>query len=568
MKPNLPANRGRGALTGLFLAYLWLWAVVGIGHAREIAVATVHPIATQAGIEAYQRGGNAVDAAIAAALMLGVVDGQNSGIGGGCLALIRTPNGQWVALDGRETAPMGATRDLFVRDGSAVPLLSQEGPLAVGVPGELAALEWLARRHGKRPLREALLAAAKVAEEGFEVSSDWAGRLRSEAEIVRRHPEAARIFLHPDGTPYATGERLRQPDLAASYRAMAEQGARWLYRGVYAKQMDSWMRANGGILREKDLRRYRVQVREPIRMSYRDCQIVGFPPPSSGGIHIAQMLQALGRFEVGKLGSGTADLAHLSAEVMKRAFADRAYWLGDSDFAPVPRGLTDPNYAGAWAGEIQMDSAGHVERHGTPPGAWTDLIGRHTTHLSTADSEGYWVALTATINTTLGSKVVIPGTGIVLNNEMDDFSAQPGRTNFFGLLGAEANAIAPGKRPLSSMSPTIAARNGEPFLAVGAAGGPTIISQTLLALIHTIDFGRSPSEALAQPRLHHQWKPDEILLESGWQDGVAGELRRRGHAVKEVRRLGAAQAVGRIAGHLEAAADPRLEGQGAVWRSE
>jgi len=568
MKAFVPGKRGRGTLPWLVQVCLWLSATASIAHTREIAVATVHPIATQAGIEAYQRGGNAVDAALAAALMLGVVDGQNSGIGGGCLALIRTPKGQWVALDGRETAPMGATREMFIRDGQAIPSLSQEGPLAVGVPGELAALDWLARRHGKRPLREALLAAAKVAEEGFIVSNDFAGRLKGETEVVRRHPEAARIFLHADSTPFAAGERLHQPDLAASYRAIADQGIRWFYRGIYAKQADAWMRSHGGILREQDLRRYRVQVREPIRVSYRDCQIVGFPPPSSGGIHIAQMLQALGRFEVSTLGAGTADLAHLSAEVMKRAFADRAYWLGDSDFAPVPRGLTDPAYTKAWAGEIRMESAGHVERHGTPPGAWTDLIGRHTTHLSTADSEGYWVALTATINTTFGSKVIIPGTGVVLNNEMDDFSAQPGRTNFFGLVGAEANAIAPGKRPLSSMSPTIATRNGEPFLAVGAAGGPTIISQTLLALIQAIDFGHSPAEALAQPRLHHQWKPDEIVLESGWQDGVAGELRRRGHSVRETKRLGAAQAVGSVAGRLEAAADPRLEGQGAVWRSD
>lgn len=568
MKPTVRGHRRLGLRWGLFLASLWLGTTSECAFAREVAVATVHPVATQAGIEAYQRGGNAVDAAIAAALMLGVVDGQNSGIGGGCLALVRTPEGRWVALDGRETAPMAATRDMFLRNGVAVPALSQEGPLAVGVPGELAALDWLARRWGKRPLREALLASAKVAEDGFLVSQDLAGRLRGEAEILRRHPEAARIFLHPDGTPFAAGERLRQPDLAGSYRAMAEQGIRWFYRGDYAKRVDAWMRANGGLVRERDLRRYRVRTRQPIRVSYRDCEVFSFPPPSSGGIHIAQMLQALAHFNVRQWNTPTADLAHVSAEVMKRAFADRAYWLGDSDFAPVPRGLTNPDYAGAWAGEIRMDAAGHVERHGTPPGAWTDLIGRHTTHLSTADSEGFWVALTATVNTTLGSKVVIPGTGIVLNNEMDDFSAQPGQTNFFGLVGAEANAVAPGKRPLSSMSPTIATRNGDPFLAVGAAGGPTIISQTLLAVVQAIDFGKTPHEALAQPRLHHQWKPDEVVLEAGWNDGVAAELRRRGHSVREVRRLGAAQAVGKVGDHLEAASDPRLEGQGTVWRSE
>jgi gamma-glutamyltranspeptidase / glutathione hydrolase len=549
-------------------ALLIIHGLGGSVFGREIAVATVHPLATQAGLEAYRRGGNAVDAAVAAALTLGVVDGQNSGIGGGCLALVRLANGRWIALDGREAAPAAATRDMFLRDGEAVPDLSQEGPLAIGVPGELAALDWLSRRHGKRPLSEALLAAARLADEGFAVSADWAGRLRGEADIVRRHPEAASIFLRADGSPLAAGDPLRQPDLARSYRALAEKGARWFYRGPYAEQADAWMRQNGGLLRQSDFSGYRVKLREPVFARYRDCEVVGFPPPSSGGIHVAQILQALAGFDAKAMGAGSADLAHVAAEAMKRAFADRAYWLGDSDHARVPRGLTDPTYAGRWASEIRMDAATSVAGHGTPPGAWTDHYGRHTTHLSTADSEGNWVALTATVNTTFGSKVILPGTGIVLNNEMDDFSAQPGRTNFFGLVGAEANAVAPRKRPLSSMSPTVVVRNGEPILAVGAAGGPTIISQTVLAVIQVVDFGRTPGEALAQPRLHQQWKPDEVVVERGWGEGVVDSLRQRGHSVREVNRLGAAQAVGRVGVNLEAASDPRLQGQGAVWRGD
>lgn len=549
-------------------ATLMLGCLGGIAADREIAVATVHPLATQAGLDAYRRGGNAIDAAVASALMLGVVDGQNSGIGGGCLALVRLSNGKWVALDGREAAPAAATRDMFVRNGEAVPALSQEGPLAVGVPGELAALDWLARHHGRRPLSEALLEAAKVAEDGFLVGDDLASRLRGEAEIVKRHPEAAAIFLHPDGTPWKAGERLRQPDLARSYRAMAGKGTRWFYRGEFAEKTDAWMRQHGGLLTQSDFARYRVVRREPVFARYRDCEVVGFPPPSSGGIHVAQILHALSGFKVQDFGLGSPDLAHVTAETMKRAFADRAYWLGDSDHAKVPKGLTAPEYAGRWATEIRMDAATPVAGHGTPPGAWTDHFGRHTTHLSAADADGNWVALTATVNTTLGSKVVIPGTGIVLNNEMDDFSAQPGRTNFFGLVGAEANAVAPRKRPLSSMSPTIVLRDGEPILAVGAAGGPTIISQTVLAVIQVVDFGRTPGEALAQPRLHQQWKPDEVVIEKGWGTSTLDALRQRGHVVREVNRLGAAQAVGRVGGHLEAAADPRLDGQGAVWRAE
>ena len=509
---------------------------------REIAVATVHALATEAGIDAYRRGGNAVDAAVAAALMLGVVDGQNSGIGGGCLALVRLANGRWVALDGRETAPERATRDMFVQGDRAVPERSQEGALAVGVPGELAALDWLARRHGRRPLAEALHTAARVAEEGFEVGEDFVGRLRGEAALLKRYPEAASIFLHADGTPLAVGERLRQPDLARSYRAIAERGVRWFYRGSFAERVGVWMQENGGVLSAGDFARYRVVSREPVIARYRDCDVVGFPPPSSGGIHVAQVLQALSAFDLGTMGAGTVDFAHVTGEALKRAFADRAYWLGDSDQVRVPRGLTDTAYARAWARDMRLDAVVPVAGHGTPPGAWTDHFGRHTTHLSAADAEGNWVALTATINTTFGSKVVVPGTGIVLNNEMDDFSAQPGRTNFFGLVGAEANAVAPRKRPLSSMSPTVVLRNGEPILAVGAAGGPTIISQTLLSILGVVDFGFGPAEALARPRLHHQWLPDELVVEQSWDGAVVESLRRRGHKVRTVRGLGAAQA--------------------------
>ncbi|MBL9127654.1 MAG: gamma-glutamyltransferase, partial [Verrucomicrobiales bacterium] len=338
---------------------------------REIAVATVHPLATRAGVDAYRRGGNAVDAAVASALMLGVVDPQNSGIGGGCLALVRLPNGRYVALDGREAAPAGASRDMFVRDGEAVPERSQEGPLAAGVPGQLAALDFLVRHHGRRPLAEALRAAADVAEHGFEVGEDLAGRLEGEAGIVRRYPEAAAIWLHPDGTPYRAGDRLRQPDLARSYRAIADRGVRWFYRGEFADRLDAWMRTNGGVLRKEDLARYRAVRRETVIAKYRDCEVIGFPPPSSGGVHVAQILQVLSAFDVRGLGAGSADLAHVTAEAMKRAFADRAYWLGDSDQTRVPRGLTDPAYTAAWAREITMDAAVPVATHGTPPGAWT-----------------------------------------------------------------------------------------------------------------------------------------------------------------------------------------------------
>ncbi len=528
------------------------------------AAATVHPRATEAAIRALEEGGNAVDAAVSAALMLGVVDGQNSGIGGGCLALVRLANGRFVALDGRETAPAAATRDMFVRDGKAVPELSQAGALAVGVPGELAALDWLSRRHGRLPLRRALLEAARVAEEGFVVTPAYARRLMDEAAKVRKFPGAAALFLHADGTPYAAGETLRQPELAATYRILAERGVRWFYRGGFAEATAAWMRANGGLITKADFGRYRVKAREAVRSRYRDCEIVGFPPPSSGGVHVAQILNILGRFDLRSMGDGSVDFAHVTAEALGRAFADRAHWLGDSDFTAVPRGIAAASYGEELAGEIRMDRTTEVQGPGIPPRAWTDLFGKHTTHLTTVDAEGNWVALTATVNTTFGSKVVVPGTGVVLNNEMDDFSAQPGQTNFFGLLGSEANAVAPGKRPLSSMSPTVVLREGRPVFTVGAAGGPTIISQAVLAIVRFVDFGKDPVEALSAPRLHHQWRPREVVLEAGWDAGVAQGLESRGHRVRQVRSLGAAQAIGWDGRTFQPAADPRVDGSAQV----
>lgn len=333
------------------------------------------------------------------------------------------------------------------------------------------------------------------------------------------------------------------------------------------------MRENGGLVTRRDLARYRVEYRDPVVSRYRQWEIVGFPPPSSGGVHVAQILNMLETFDLAAEGPDSAGLAHLEAEAMKRAFADRAWWLGDPAFAPVPRGLVSREYAAELARQIRPDRAVAVAGPGNPPGAWTehfgDPDGRHTTHLTTADDEGNWVALTATLNTTFGSKVVVPGTGVFLNNQMDDFSAQPGVTNFFGLTGAEANAVAPGKRPLSSMSPTLVLRDGRPVFSAGAAGGPTIISQTVLALVQALDFGRRPAEALGRPRVHHQWQPDELVVEAGWPEDTLLDLERRGHRLRRVNALGAAQAMGLdpATGRLLPSADPRVGGQAGTWEA-
>jgi len=310
-----------------------------------------------------------------------------------------------------------------------------------------------------------------------------------------------------------------------------------------------------------------VERRTPLRTTYRGYEILGFPPPSSGGVHVAQILNLVERFDLPSLGTGSADGAHLLAEAMKRAFADRAHWLGDPAFTRVPRGLASKDYAATLARSIQLESATSVSGYGDPESASPGAFGKHTTHFSTADAAGFWVAGTATLNTSFGSKVIVPGTGVMLNNQMDDFTAQPGATNYFGLPGAAANAVAPRKRPLSSMSPTFVLRCGKPILAVGASGGPTIISQTVLALVNTLDAGLPLEAALRQPRFHHQWRPNEIRVEPGLASEGRAELERRGHRVVEVRSLAATQAVAcdPLTGIFTAAADPRTSGQAAAW---
>jgi gamma-glutamyltranspeptidase/glutathione hydrolase len=525
------------------------------------AVATVHPLASAAGLAALARGGNAVDATIAAALTLGVVDGHNSGIGGGCLLLARLADGSVVAIDGRETAPALATRDMFIRNGKADPALSRTGALAVGVPGALAAYEYAAARYGKLPLADHLRAAADLAERGFALDRHYAARLAETAKDLARFPEARAVFLRPDGRPRRAGELLRQPDLARTYRAIAEHGVGWFYRGPFAEATAGWMRAYGGLLTREDFARYEVKLREPLRSRYRGFEIIGFPPPSSGGVHVAQILNILEHFDLKAMGPNSADFVHVSAEAMKLAFADRAHWLGDSDFTPVPRGLVSREYGADLAARIHLDRATPVPGHGTPPRAGEELFGKHTTHFSAADKDGVWVACTATINTSFGAKVVVPGTGVVLNNQMDDFVAQPGASNYFGLAGAAANAVAPGKRPLSSMSPTLVLEQGRPELSVGAAGGPTIISQAVLAIVRRIDFGMSVQAALKVPRFHHQWRPDELRVERGWSAAVLRELRNRGHKVVRGGSLGATQAVatGPNGRGFVAVRDPRVE---------
>ncbi len=544
---------------------------LSFGHAETLVaekfvVATVNPIASEAGLAAFRDGGNAIDAAVAAALTLGVVDGHNSGIGGGCLILIRRASGEFVAIDGRERAPAAATRDMFVRDGKPVPELSQTGALASGVPGALAAYQTAIDECGELPMRRLLEAGHRAAEQGFAIDKQLASAIAAKVEEIEQFAATREVLLHDDGAPLKTGELLVQADLAASYAALREQGIDWFYRGDYAKKVDGWMRENGGLLTADDFASYRAVRREPIESTYRGYRIVGFPPPSSGGLHVAQVLNMLETFDMRALHQQSpAQAYHVIAESFSRAFADRAYWLGDSDFVNVPRGILEKSYARALAKTIDLDRKVAVPTHGDPPNWRQDVFDRHTTHIAAADNEGNWVAITATVNTSFGSKVIVPGTGIVLNNEMDDFSIQPGTPNAFGLVGAENNAVAAGKRPLSSMSPTIVVDdNDEPILTVGAAGGPKIITQVLLVMIRTIDFDESISDAIAAPRLHHQWRPDTLSFEGDMPKRVVDSLRELGHAVAKSPTAGVTQAVARGGdGKLIGVSDPRVPGKPA-----
>jgi gamma-glutamyltranspeptidase/glutathione hydrolase len=534
---------------------------------RRGVVASVNAIASQAGIDAMKRGGNAVDAAVATALTLGVVNGFNSGIGGGCFILIREADGQFVAIDGRETAPARATRDMFIRDGHVDADLSQAGALAAGVPGEIAAMEQALKACGKLPFRDLLLAAAKVADDGFIVDHHLAGVLREEAVALKKYTGSNVSLLKPDGSPYAEGELLRQPDLALTYRAIAREGTHWFYGGGFAEATAKWMTENHGLVTVADFESYRAVLREPISTDYRGFKVVSFPPPSSGGVHVLEILNMLATRDFHAPDFTETDRDHFIAEAMKLAFADRAYWLGDPSFTPVPRGLISPEYCRGLAARIDLRRDIEVSGHGWPKDYHEDVFPGHTTHLSTADAEGNWVAMTATVNTHFGCKVIIPGTGVVLNNEMDDFTAAPGATNYFGLTGAEANCVAPGKRPLSSMSPTIVLKDGKPVLSVGAAGGPTIINQTVLNIVDVLDLGMNAQEAVASPKFHHQWKPDELVVERAMPARLQDGLKQRGHKLRLVRALGAGQAVTVAPGGigLMGGADPRAGGQAAAW---
>jgi gamma-glutamyltranspeptidase/glutathione hydrolase len=508
-----------------------------------------------------------VDAAVATAFAVCVVNPSSCGIGGGGFMLIYLGRERRaVALDYREVAPAAAARDMFVRDGKVDPALSLRGGLAVAVPGEVAGLTAALQRYGTRSLATVMQRAIAYARDGFPIGDHLAKEIARSADALRANPALARTFLHADGSPLAAGETLRRPELAATLQRIARGGARAFYHGEIAARIVRSVRAAGGVLTESDLSTYRPAWRTPLQMTYAGDTVYAMPPPSSAGI-LLEVLGMLRNDDLHALGDNSPTYLHLLAETMKHAFADRAQFYGDPDSTAVPlQRLLAPDNTLALRQRIDATRTLDQGAYGTSALPMTRAVNDHgTSHLSVMDGHGNAVACTTTINTGFGSLVVAEGTGIILNNEMDDFATQPGVPNVYGLVGTEANAIAPGKRPLSSMAPVIVTRDGAPVLAVGGSGGPLILSGTLQVLLNVLAFHYDATAAVAAPRIHDQWVPAVLAVEPGVPASTRDLLARYGHTVKEVPAMGAIQAVRMDAGVFEGASDPRKGGEAAGW---
>lgn len=527
-----------------------------VSNDGKVAAASVNPDATRIAMEVVERGGNAVDAAIAIAFALGVVDPQNSGIGGGCFVLVRLADGRILAIDGREMAPAAAQRDMFLQNGKANPELSRTGALAIGIPGSVMALHKLQREGGRLGFADVILPSAELAERGFAVSPVVAERSAATAPDIKKFPATAAIYLDKSGQPFSVNTRIKNPDLANTYRQLAKLGPDYFYRGDFANKTAEWMKKNGGLITRDDFSNYQAKLRQPVVSQFAGYTLYGFPPPSSGGTHVAQILNILENFDLHK--ATTSERYHLVAEAMKFAFADRAHWLGDADFTKVPALLTSKAYAKTIAQKINLNKVANNVVHGDPDVDIPHLMNKHTTHIATADLDGNWVAITSTVNTSFGSKVVIPGTGVVMNNQMDDFSAQVGVANAFGLVGSDANGVAAKKRPLSSMSPTLVFKDNQPVMTLGAAGGPTIISQVVQNLLYTLEFGMPAEEAIKQPRIHEQWNPNLLFVEAAMPEMVRKALAQKGHDINVWPSMGASQIIQLRDGKLVPVAEPRI----------
>ena len=524
-------------------------------------VASQEATATRIGVDILKRGGNAIDAGVAVGFALAVTLPRAGALGGGGFMMVHhAETGETVAIDYREMAPAAAHRDMYLDAAGEVDTqLARYTHHAAGVPGAVAGLAHVLDRYGTLPLAEVLAPAIRLAERGILVTQDLSGSLESRRERLQRWPATAAIFYHEDGRPYRPGERLIQVDLAWSLRQIAAHGADAFYKGAIAERIAADMAAHGGPMTLEDLAAYRVAVRAPVRGTYRGYEIASMPPPSSGGVHLVQILNLLEDYPLASLGHNGAEALHLMAESMKLAYADRSQHLGDPDFWPVPvAGLISKAYAESLRATIDPARARPAAE--IAAGDPMPYESPETTHYSVMDRWGNVVSNTYTINFGYGSGIVAAGTGILLNNEMDDFSAKPGVPNAYGLLGGDANSVAPAKRPLSSMTPTILFKDGKPLLATGSPGGSRIITTTLQIILNVVDHRMNIAAATAAPRVHHQWLPDELRVEAGLSPDTIALLESKGHKVVVKNVMGSTQSILRADEGFYGASDPRRQG--------
>ncbi|MEG0940150.1 MAG: gamma-glutamyltransferase [Comamonas sp.] len=529
--------------------------------AKNGMVASEQELATQIGVDILKAGGNAVDAAVAVGFALAVALPNAGNIGGGGFMLVHdAKTGKDIALDFREVAPKGASRNMYLDDkGGVINGKSLFTHYAVGVPGTVAGMTHALSRWGSLPLAQVMEPSIALAEKGYPVSVTLAKTLNQEKKNMSQWPATQAIFWK-NGAPLQTGDRLVQKDLAQSMRLISQQGAKAFYQGSIAQKIAAEMAPHANAITLEDLRDYKPVEREPVRGNYRGYQIVTMPPPSSGGAHLLQILNMMERWPFKTWGANSAQSVHYMTEAMKLAYADRAEYLGDPDFVTVPlKGLISKRYADELAASIKPQQArpsqdikpGHPQQFSQP------YESDQTTHYSVVDKAGNAVAVTYTLNTNFGSGIVAKGTGVLLNNEMDDFSVKPGVANAYGLVGGDVNAVQAGKRPLSSMTPTLVLKDGKPVLVTGSPGGARIITTVLQQVVNHIDFGMNPAEAAATPRFHHQWTPDVLRIEKGFSADTLALLRQWGHKVAVKPAMGRTQTIEVRDGVLQGASDPR-----------
>ncbi|WP_435804764.1 gamma-glutamyltransferase [Shewanella psychromarinicola] len=534
-------------------------------YAKHGMVSSQEALASQIGVDILKQGGNAVDAAVAMAYALAVTLPRAGNIGGGGFMLVHiAEQNKTIAIDYRETAPAKAYKDIFLDEqGNAVDKLSREHGLAVGVPGTVMGMELALTQYGTMSMKQVIAPAMKLAIDGISVTSDLSNSLSGLKSRITQWPSSAEIFYHADGSNYQVNEIFKQPELAHSLSLIAEKGSKGFYQGETAEKIVTAVKKAGGMMSLTDLANYKVVEREPVRGHYRGYEVVSMPPPSSGGIHIIEMLNVLEQFPIDKLGHNSADTLHLMAETMKYAYADRSEYLGDPDFVSVPmKQLISPEYAKNIASKISINKT--TPSSEIKPGKLAPYESDQTTHFSIIDKWGNAVANTYTLNFSYGSGLVAKGTGVLLNNEMDDFSAKPGTPNGYGLIGGEANAVEGNKRPLSSMSPTIVMKDGKPYIVTGSPGGSRIINITLQMIMNVIDHKLNIAEATAAARMHHQWLPDFIWVEHTLNRDTISLLEAKGHKVKIQGSIGSTQSIMMTEQGLFGASDPRRSGSAAI----